>query len=112
MIRRPPRATRTGTLFPNTTLFRTAEAIADQYRETQVIAAQRTDAPAPIFHRQPVAAGGIPFVLVGHAKQMALVVVRQRAVRGGPQQAVVYTRAIADLHTAGDRKSTRLNSSH
>src|SRR3546814_11540327 len=80
-----------------------AEAIADEYRETQVIADQRTDAPAPIFHRQPVAAGGIPFVLVGHAKQMALVVVRQRAVRGGPQQAVVYTRAIAALHTAGAR---------
>src|SRR3546814_18293582 len=33
MIRRPPRSTRTDTLFPYTTLFRSCEAIGDQTHE-------------------------------------------------------------------------------
>src|SRR3546814_7017705 len=47
MIRRPPRSTRTDTLFPYTTLFRSAE------RNRHA----RTDRPLPARHQSPVGAG-------------------------------------------------------
>src|SRR3546814_1666058 len=40
MIRRPPRSTRTDTLFPYTTLFRSVEGVVALVAEDQVLAAQ------------------------------------------------------------------------
>src|SRR3546814_18355374 len=48
MIRRPPRSTRTDTLFPYTTLFRAAQIHAD---ETHRSGNEKRDAPAPVIHR-------------------------------------------------------------
>src|SRR3546814_8612779 len=60
MIRRPPRSTRTDTLFPYTTLFRSAGAAGRQHHglrteavDAAVLEAQRDDAPArPVLHDQ------------------------------------------------------------
>src|SRR3546814_18249478 len=100
MIRRPPRATRTDTLFPYTTLFRAecplVRRIADR-----------------IAQRGPGALADAHDQLVG-----ILVIGRQvdRAVRAQERRVVL----IADLRDQPaelarrgiDRKSTRLNSSH
>src|SRR3712207_7873698 len=82
MIRRPPRST----LFPYTTLFRSAEAVVDAEpeRDVAVVLAQEVE---------PVRIGEAARVAVGRAEdeQDAAPLVDPRAV---------------------DRKSTRLNSSH
>src|SRR3546814_12314571 len=78
MIRRPPRSTRTDTLFPYTTLFRSlAVAIL-------------------------VGVGGVGTAVVITGAVFA----RQTIEFGRPHQFHRYYRAL------GDRKSTRLNSSH
>src|SRR3546814_17916639 len=79
MIRRPPRSTRTDTLFPYTTLFRSVEA--GRQKAAQAI----VDAPTVMLE------AGIAVLAVGDepVDQLDL---RRREV--------------------GDRKSTRLNSSH
>src|SRR3546814_14849334 len=92
MIRRPPRSTRTDTLFPYTTLFRSRAA--DQHmvgagdsRLRQRGARQRAQ---PALH--PVARDGVADLLAdGIADANACIAVAARAE---------------------DRKSTRLNSSH
>src|SRR3546814_15608672 len=55
MIRRPPRSTRTDTLFPYTTLFRSALACDLVDRERQVLAAALPDMNAS-KHMQPLEA--------------------------------------------------------
>src|SRR3546814_13460875 len=89
MILRPPRSTRTDTLFPYTTLFRSrAAAAADRSAKSAVqartvadeAAAVRTDLEAKQRRMQEQIAAALP--------------VRMRSI------------------AQGDRKSTRLNSSH
>src|SRR3546814_19154765 len=99
MIRRPPRSTRTDTLFPYTTLFRSVEA-RDRARG-HVAQALLDDARRLI-----------DFL---HADHEAVVAVAARADRN-----VEFHRGIgviglrlADIpRNAADRQSTRLNSSH
>src|SRR3546814_6455389 len=111
MIRRPPRSTRTDTLFPYTTLFRSREA----WRENEHVVA----APA---------IGAVEFL--GGLHELAEVGEFGRGLvdhRGfGPHPHRVADRLdaqIADrhrdqigrdglVHLEADRKSTRLNSSH
>src|SRR5258708_29428273 len=84
MIRRPPRST----LFPYTTLFRSPRG-ALELRDIQGLAVGR--------NRDPVASAFIalvPDLLAGYC------VDRDHAIQRG------------DVDSAGDRKSTRLNSSH
>src|SRR3546814_3852411 len=57
MIRRPPRSTRTDTLFPYTTLFRSADARRRHGRDAGHAAAQERPHPRP-HARRPVGAGG------------------------------------------------------
>src|SRR3546814_17993507 len=92
MIRRPPRSTRTDTLFPYTTLFRSRAGAGGGAARPPAAQAQAADAgrggripldPAAARHAHAHPAGG--------------------GVRG-------FGHAPADR--AGDRKSTRLNSSH
>src|SRR3546814_16760486 len=98
MIRRPPRATRTDTLFPYTTLFRSPQALR------QAILACRK--------------GGrlsIPGVYGGFADKFPLGQLMEKGltVKSGQTHVQRYTGELLDMIRDGkDRKSTRLNSSH
>src|SRR3546814_10106270 len=111
MIRRPPRSTRTDTLFPYTTLFRSRQAVGQGFR------------PATVTNERIAERG--PAVRCGETEQIGAAFGRQE----GPDEAIVigfFTRAFIerrDLHhhrsasalvirVGQDRKSTRLNSSH
>src|SRR3546814_18594734 len=94
MIRRPPRTTRTDTLFPYTTLFR---SISDR---DVVNALERRD---HVEHRITLAGAEVP-----DAKRR---VARDDAV----QRRHMALGQVDDMDIVahpGDRKSTRLNSSH
>src|SRR3546814_6242873 len=106
MIRRPPRSTRTDTLFPYTTLFR-----------SPLVGAQR----------EVEGSGVLQQVDALHAAGEALEVVVLQQLRGGhrqreggerevqpaqPQGRKAEQEADREAGQPGDRKSTRLNSSH
>src|SRR3546814_4722760 len=109
MIRRPPRSTRTDTLFPYTTLFRSevhvhgageVGGIVDRAAVLRrvVHVAQRAGALEDFRADQKIVAA-LPEVLSGLAAH-----VRER---------LVHTTGLAGIGQVGvDRKSTRLNSSH
>src|SRR3546814_15277946 len=81
MIRRPPRSTRTDTLFPYTTLFRSPPFVGE--------GVVGVDREGPVGRRRRQGGSGN---------------------RGGCKES---EKAHASLHRSmGDRKSTRLNSSH
>src|SRR3546814_16365506 len=84
MIRRPPRSTRTDTLFPHSTLFRSGSACR---REVVAAAGSRQHA-----HQKPGA---------GAATHLEVVAAVAHHGDGGGREAARL-----------DRKSTRLNSSH
>src|SRR3712207_7721691 len=88
MIRRPPRST----LFPYTTLFRSLArevALRDEQREVEVVGAGRLDAEVDLrLHPLP------------------------QRVAVGPHHHRAPRRAVVGQLRLGDRKSTRLNSSH
>src|SRR3546814_12101636 len=100
MIRRPPRSTRTDTLFPYTTLFRSpSEDRAPALPPRGALCGQLP--PGRLFH--PIADSRFPqgFVLTGCGMALCLdestATAMQAAIAAGLDQ---------------DRKSTRLNSSH
>src|SRR3546814_11530452 len=100
MIRRPPRSTRTDTLFPYTTLVRSGDMALDAgHRDPDI---DRT--PAPDLHHiaQPMFRRRL-------ADQTE---VRYMAVRFHPFQKLHRAEGGRALLVPGDRKSTRLNSSH
>src|SRR3546814_12167897 len=80
MLRRPPRSTRTATLFPYTTLFRSGEALPER--------------PGGDFHARGVAALGMSRRLAAPLPELLDVVERQ-VVAGDVQQAVQQRRAVA-----------------
>src|SRR3546814_12175328 len=93
MIRRPPRSTRTDTLFPYTTLFRSADA--------ELTADDRLHAGVASGKREFESAEEITAVGDGD---------RRHAVLGTELYEILRPdRALAQRE---DRKSTRLNSSH
>src|SRR3546814_17214025 len=96
MIRRPPRSTRTDTLFPYTTLFRSADAAdreADVDRGTDALIEE-------VGFEEDLAAGDRNHVGRNIGRHVARLRFDDRQ-RGERARAIV-----------GDRKSTRLNSSH
>src|SRR3546814_4743365 len=121
MIRRPPRSTRTYTLFPYTTLFRSEiiRLIRKAYPHHAILAEESgasgdnevtwiidpLDGTTNFLH-------GIPHFAVSIGIQ----------VRGKLEHGVIYAPCTQDLYVASngsgatvnnrDRKSTRLNSSH
>src|SRR3546814_2607515 len=114
MIRRPPRSTRTDTLFPYTTLFRSA-AGARYSAERAWSAPPGTQQPARTEQRtqRERAAGGGGKTAgcggdagAGEGRQSA-----RADTRTGGCAATTDKLAAARAH-ARDRKSTRLNSSH
>src|SRR3546814_16862113 len=89
MIRRPPRSTRTDTLFPYTTLFRslvTGDSMTAEHK------------------------GQAPFTFT----PFATLLFSANAVPPSDDRSGAYTRrwAVLPFKTRPDRKSTRLNSSH
>src|SRR3546814_14554300 len=98
MIRRPPRSTRTDTLFPYTTLFRSNAA---RLAHRQLLAQPRLQ-PAHLVAER--ADGEVE--RLGRARQVA-------DPRGGDEALQGVQREAAHAwDSGGDRKSTRLNSSH
>src|SRR3546814_18565335 len=115
MMRRPPRSTRTDTLFPYTTLFRSSEALLlgrmmaaiglnlDELLRLGLPGGVEPDAAGP----PPVA---IPsaraLLLLGDGPSKALLGKAAGQARGTVHQVELGGRPLSD------RKSTRLNSSH
>src|SRR3546814_21166216 len=81
MIRRPPRSTRTDTLFPYTTLFRSVQVDDGPWVEARLADALHVDTWRQWVHEWDAAPGH-------------------------------HTLAVRATDGTGDRKSTRLNSSH
>src|SRR3546814_17017543 len=99
MIRRPPRSTRTDTLFPYTTLFRAGSADLQTRRHGSRLRA----AGLVTMRQRPATASGAVFVTLEDEGGIINVVVwRDLAER--QRRELVGSRL--------DRKSTRLNSSH
>src|SRR3546814_10310002 len=118
MIRRPPRSTRTDTLFPYTTLFRSPASRPSRYlpqhpnshlilrRAVRPVSKDAPQAPSPVqqhLHRQVLLADLFIALQLRHGALVAdapgLDHVGAVAHQGGEVEVL-------------DRKSTRLNSSH
>src|SRR3546814_943337 len=103
MIRRPPRSTRTDTLFPYTTLFRSVETGIER------IVAESAEL-------SPVLLCGAPLHRAGRLYNCAVVLSRGRILGVVPKSFIPNYREYYEKRWfasgAGDRKSTRLNSSH
>src|SRR3546814_2652950 len=116
MIRRPPRSTRTDTLFPYTTLFRSfaASAVEEvlEVDEGRVVARQLAQWPAT-----DLAAFGVVGVerdrqvlLAGRHRRRQRQRAEARARQDRRRQDEALAEQVGELRE--DRKSTRLNSSH
>src|SRR3546814_13408154 len=114
MTRRPPRSTRTDTLVPYTTLFRSVEQAAVVGRQADRVVAL-VDGAEQAAQMLPdargsgaehVAAVAAPGDVVAQPAQRIVIV----AAVVDWQQGTVF--GIEDEQQAIDRKSTRLNSSH
>src|SRR3546814_6579575 len=100
MIRRPPRSTRTDTLFPYTTLF----------RSVHIYFLANNDKPGDGIHtlkRAELGAAG--FTIVPLVEGIDALQFEFGIDTNGDGNPDAYT---ADPDSYGDRKSTRLNSSH
>src|SRR3546814_2676557 len=129
MIRRPPRSTRTDTLFPYTTLFRSESFVHDVKRPHF---GRRHRKPAPAVAGQHRLFGeteafrnsrkveiGLPAVVEHQvAADFVLDAVERCALDGEPPMHGASMKlefggdSLVRAVAAGDRKSTRLNSSH
>src|SRR3546814_3463813 len=102
MIRRPPRSTRTDTLFPYTTLFRSSHA--GQHRRIVLLGPGHRHGFRGLA-LPPVTAFATPL------GEIPLDTAAMAEIAGLPGVSVL-PEAHADEHALEDRKSTRLNSSH
>src|SRR3546814_13169734 len=93
MIRRPPRSTRTDTLFPYTTLFR---SIPEVIRERGGSMDKQRD-----FVLRTIEERGVKFVRLWFTD-----------VIGTLKSVAIAPAEVEGAFAEGDRKSTRLNSSH
>src|SRR3546814_4799387 len=99
MIRRPPRSTRTDTLFPYTTLFRSL------FRPSAGVDRESREAGLDVLSdvlRAVRLTGAIYFDIHAHAPWVA----------ESPPVAAICGSVMPDFEHVIDRKSTRLNSSH
>src|SRR3546814_4956427 len=103
MIRRPPRSTRTDTLFPYTTLFRSL-LVTDVEQLVLGVRAGQFERVERVVEDDRAGRRVEPHVLVPELDQVRLVDVEHVADEA-------HAALIAQFG-GGDRKSTRLNSSH
>src|SRR3546814_8353714 len=121
MIRRPPRSTRTDTLFPYTTLFRSYDKIDRQLLIEPYIGG----GTLPSDHKFHVFGGRVEFIImyIGRGTDMrAQMFDREwnklncRYYRDPPDSIPPRPKCLPQMiemaEALGDRKSTRLNSSH
>src|SRR3546814_6565246 len=114
MIRRPPRSTLTASLFPDTTLFRSADArFALGDRGAAVEDAQHRVVPPLVAMVEPdqlaaLACEGLAEDMVGRGLDAHRILARLQILP------LILARklVLARHHLKADRKSTRLNSSH
>src|SRR3546814_15038363 len=99
MIRRPPRSTRTDTLFPYTTLFR---SIGWGRQELKVLVDNNDPAKQPSYAER----------IAAHFYSRSLLPERDRGLVAVGFQPNNYTDNSTQSWQYQDRKSTRLNSSH
>src|SRR3546814_12957318 len=100
MIRRPPRSTRTDTLCPYTTLFRSEPASVQLHHAGRLRRAAEIDQLLAAQHQ---------------AADVAVVAARRVLEAEAALESQPPIRAAVQAHAGcvhGDRKSTRLNSSH
>src|SRR3546814_19581095 len=101
MIRRPPRSTRTDTLFPYTTLFRS------EYRaQVEVMTEPFKGLALGVFLITVGMSLDLPFI-ISNWPMLLLATVGVLLLK-----ALVTSGLLRLIRTPGDRKSTRLNSSH
>src|SRR3546814_9922861 len=114
MIRRPPRSTRTDTLFPYTTLFRSRPRRSAGRRSLLEILQQRLDLVDIVVGQR---------VALGEMRDQRRQPATEQPVHQPPrfardiavardQRAIEVTPAVGLMPDRLDRKSTRLNSSH
>src|SRR3546814_5750558 len=103
MIRRPPRSTRTDTLFPYTTLFRSLDEPLDHLVGHRLVDHALGGQPVGIDRRDGrMLADRVIHQRLGEARLVALIVA----------EPAVAPHVDHNVALEGDRKSTRLNSSH
>src|SRR3546814_8298831 len=104
MIRRPPRSTRTDTLFPYTTLFRstTAEYIALDYPTTAI----------DLYRTKPHVFADARKMPFAHASIDAIACYEVLEHVREPDAVLAEDARVLVPGGIADRKSTRLNSSH
>src|SRR3546814_4492273 len=114
MIRRPPRSTRTDTLFPYTTLFRSRQLL---FQGLQTLDRTGNGLPVGEHAAQPAMVDEMLARLAGGfgdgILRLALGADEQHLAAGGDGRGNEVQRAAEERHgLRQDRKSTRLNSSH
>src|SRR3546814_15112984 len=102
MLRRPPRSTRTYTLFPYTTLFRSDEGPDVVHERPDLIVGQLPTVPVRLLSTIDNRLEQFGGLALGHEVDVGEDP-RPLATRPAPQRA---------RELGSDRKSTRLNSSH
>src|SRR3546814_3452571 len=120
MIRRPPRSTRTGPLFPYTTLFRSDGKIGEIAAHHQDFAMRHVDdAHQPEAQREPHGGENVDRRdaeavedLSDEESGVHMVWPVQALSPPGRGRSCLETQAIVQTFPGKDRKSTRLNSSH
>src|SRR3546814_7829269 len=135
MLRRPPRSTRTDTLFPYTTLFRSAHAEAKAARyDVRVAAASRLprlsavasggynnylgtltgNLPGRVFQQaQTTATVGLSATIPLYQGGLPAAEVRRaNALESQALEQTIFVERRVVAEVRADRKSTRLNSSH
>src|SRR3546814_10792150 len=116
MLRRPPRATRTDTLFPYTTLFRSLyrlPGIGGMERSLAVLGAVNPvgEIPASQHRDRPLDHAHV-HVLENASQRPAIAAAKIRKDRDGRARRIPPADRAILRQAREDRKSTRLNSSH
>src|SRR3546814_2962757 len=121
MIRQPPRSTRTDTLLPDTTLFRSCLPSCEREQVGGVggaIALQAGEEGRGVLARDECARGSVHPVVRARQQETKRSATREQGQCGDLRLRQRYFACIAAHQRAGarrialDRKSTRLNSSH
>src|SRR3546814_19451884 len=114
MFRRPPRSTRTDTLFPYTTLFRSGDEAVDHpsIELVRSVDDRQVGVPAAADLALQADRAGDVLDLAGDLRQESVGIIRHEIGERGAVIAVPAVVAAAIEARRIDRKSTRLNSSH